>query len=277
MDPLGENLEANRKGHRYATSDEALEPTYRQVRAWQAHLESTGSEWRSFLAAMSPSDRAVWGLFQGDFRSTLAGARVLEFGAGRGPTAAAMALLGADVLAVDLSEATEAIVARLAERFDLTGRLRGWSGDIRALPIDEDRYDYVVGLNVLHHLTLDLETEVMRIFTRMLKPEGRAVFIEPCENSAFLKRLKDRVAPEDETHPERPNDSRHYRAVGERHFHEVAVEPYGSLERLAPLAPGGRANGRLRARLLSLERALPAPLHDRLAASQRMVFARPRP
>lgn len=277
MDPLTENLEANRKGHRYPTSDEALAPTFRRVRAWQAHLSASGSDWQAFLAAESPSDRVAPGLFRDDFRSELAGARVLEFGAGRAPLSAAMALLGAHVLAIDISETTEEIVARLAREFGLADRLEGWSGDLRSRPMEGGRYDFVVGLNVLHHLTLDLEAELMERFARILKPDGRALFIEPSENSALLKRLKDRIAPDDETHPERPNDSSHYRALGERHFQDVLVEPYGSLERLAPLVPNGRAHGRLRARLLSLERLVPRPIHDRLAASQRIVFGRPRP
>ncbi len=233
-------------------------------------------DWAAFLAAQVPSNRVAYGIFDEAFREALPGARVLDFGAGRCALAAIMAMHDARVLAVDISESTEAIAAHLAGELGLEDRLEGRSGDVRHLDLEAETFDFVIGGNVLHHLVQELEAEILELFARILKPTGRCRFVEPCENWALLDALKDRCFPEKEPHPERPNDTDHYRSVGERYFRSVSIEPYGSLERLARLVPGGPANGPLRARLLEAERVLPRAIHHRLAGSQRIEYRDPR-
>ena len=119
---------------RYKVTDvDRLVATVEQMPAWLADQVSTHNSWRSF--------------YHGGLADRLAGARVLELGAGDGLNALVMASLGAHVVATDISEMTPKLVHAARERLDLAGSIEGHGGPIAdwADMIEPRSFDFVVG------------------------------------------------------------------------------------------------------------------------------------
>lgn len=91
---------------------------------------------------------------------------LLDAGCGPGPTLAELADAGRAV-GVDLSGGQLAIAAETAPAAAL---LRG---DIAALPFGADRFDAIVALGVLMHVSAGAQTAAIEEFVRVLRPGGR--------------------------------------------------------------------------------------------------------
>jgi SAM-dependent methyltransferase len=123
-----------------------------------------------------------------DFQSAISavdGLRVLDLGCGTGKQAFALLSKGAQVDGIDISDKyidsarQEAVAMGLDE-----SRWSFQAMDAHALRFGERTFDLVVGRGILHHL--DLHTAVAEI-RRVLKPGGRALFLEPLGANPLLK------------------------------------------------------------------------------------------
>lgn len=133
--------------------------------AWEAayqRFETPSEERRKFRRRLRRLGVDRW-----NRRST-----VLEICSGRGNGLGAWRQLGfAHVAGVDLSPA-------LLERS--AWRERGVAGDARRLPIRSASFDVAVVQGGLHHLaSLDEVRAALAEMHRVLKPDGRAIIIEP--------------------------------------------------------------------------------------------------
>jgi 2-polyprenyl-3-methyl-5-hydroxy-6-metoxy-1,4-benzoquinol methylase len=120
----------------------------------------------------------------------LKGKRVLDLGCGWGNFSVWLAKQGAQVTAVDLSEALLDAARVLAEANGVTCEFR--VADIVALPFDDGQFDVVTGIAILHHLSEQDVRSAIGECRRVLKSGGAAHFHEPVENSAtfnFLQNL----------------------------------------------------------------------------------------
>lgn len=106
----------------------------------------------------------------------LKGKRLLDLGCGMGDGAVYFALQGAQVTAVDISPGMVKVCQDLGRRFKVTRRLKASVAVGERLPYADKSFDLIYGNGVLHHL--DLQVSGPEI-ARVLKPGGRAVFIEP--------------------------------------------------------------------------------------------------
>ena len=148
-----------------------------------------------------------------------AGARVLEYGCGRGSSALFLAEKAAIVSAIDISETGLELAMQEARSGGVSIEFRLMNAE--KLEFSEDTFDLVCGSAILHHLDLDRAFEEV---SRVLKPGGAAIFIEPLGHNPLInlyRRLTPRMRTEDE-HPLRMQDF----AVAGRHFHEVDVQFY---------------------------------------------------
>lgn len=86
----------------------------------------------------------------------LSNKRVLELGAGNGLNALLLGRLGAEVVTIDISSASEALITKAADELGLNN-VRALSGDFIEMDLPFRSFDYVLGLNFLHQLPIDQE------------------------------------------------------------------------------------------------------------------------
>ena len=125
------------------------------------------------------------------------GSRVLECGCGPGADAVRLGEQGAQVVAIDISgRAIERARAQVPDGLDV----EFFEMNAEALAFADGAFDMVCGTGILHHL--DLERAFGEI-DRVLKPGGRAVFVEPLGHNPAInayRRLTPKMRSVDE-HP----------------------------------------------------------------------------
>ncbi|MDD5658151.1 MAG: class I SAM-dependent methyltransferase, partial [Elusimicrobia bacterium] len=144
---------------------------------WARELDPASLSVReSFEAATAVENR--WAL---ERLSPIAGLDVVDLGCGAGEAAVYFARQGARVSACDLSPGMADVALRLA-------RLHGAAVDVavaaaESLPYPDAAFDRVFANGVLHHAEL---LPALREVRRVLKPGGRAAFIEPLRHNPLI-------------------------------------------------------------------------------------------
>ena len=111
--------------------------------------------------------RAEWVMKASHF---VPGKKVLEVGCGTGFFSEVFVKSGVQLFAIDISSE----LVNMAKKKELSADFRVC--DVEALPFDNDLFDAVVGIRVLHHLNME---GAFREIIRVLKPGGRIAFCEP--------------------------------------------------------------------------------------------------
>ena len=112
---------------------------------------------------------------------------VLDYGCGDGPDTTLLAYRGASVQALDLSPD---LLERAAGRLRLDGYdhlVTFHCGSAHDVPLPDGSVDLVVGHAILHHLDLTLAAREVH---RVLRPGGRALFLEPVRDSRLLRAVR---------------------------------------------------------------------------------------
>ncbi len=247
---------------------------------------------KQFLADAVATDTSWHGLYQGGLQNRLASLRVLELGAGDGLNALVMAALGAEVMAVDISEATPVIIREAASELGLDRRVGGYAGDFLSMSnFPPGSFDLVVGKAFLHHLDHATESLFLHKSAELLRPTGEARFVEPAVNSAvldilrylipvpgrpsLLSRSAFRAWKRADPHPVRDNGSAHFREAAGKEFDRVEIVCFGCIERFERLLPGGNLCRSFRRLAFRLESALPQRCNELLARTQLIVCREP--
>ncbi len=113
------------------------------------------------------------------------GKRILDVGCGYGYASTLLAMMGADVTAIDVSNG-------MCELTRLSAQVNGVEIDVRNLSavdtgFPDDSFDIIVGQVSLHHLPLESAGEEL---ARVLKPGGKAVFLEPIQPREWVFKLR---------------------------------------------------------------------------------------
>lgn len=176
---------------RQMTARQRTEQMFHDGWARSLHIEELAVR-ESFEAETALENRHAYAWF-GDMR----GKRMLDLGCGAGETSVFFALQGAQVTATDLSFEFVHIVRQLAERHNVQVQTVQVPGE--KLCFADNTFDYVFGNGVLHHL--DFEPAAREI-ARVLKPGGRAAFVEPLPYNPVIevyRHLAKTVRTPDET------------------------------------------------------------------------------
>lgn len=164
-----------------------------------------GSATRSLLDRFSTGfyEKGRGGRLWAPFWKTtdLRGAAVLDYGCGDGVFSQRLARLEARVVGIDISP-------KLIEQARLFASRMGMNcsspqflvGDGQHTPFGDNSFDYVVGNGALHHLDLD---KAYAEVARVLRPGGKAVFMEPMYHHPLLRLLR-RLTPRTHTADEKP-------------------------------------------------------------------------
>jgi 2-polyprenyl-3-methyl-5-hydroxy-6-metoxy-1,4-benzoquinol methylase len=164
-----------------------------------------------------------------------AGARVLEVGCGTGTLSVYLALQGADVTGIDVSEEHARLATWRATVNGVADHTR-----FRAIPIEnlddpDGSYDFIIGNQVLHHFELEQAIPNLR---RLLAPGGRAVFCEPVLLiPTALRRLRDsravkRVLPKRVDTPTERSVSPEDIALIKQVFPRARIHPFQLVRRI---------------------------------------------
>ena len=154
--------------------------------------------------------------------------RVLELGCGSGELTATLAGNGACVSAIDVSLEAVKITQKKCEEF--AERVTVQQIDANKLCRMDETFDFVIGELILHHLNC---AKVAREIARMLRPHGRAVFVEPLAHNPFLNVWR-RMTPNIRTSKEWPLSYSNIQEMGS-YFSSVEYCEFGLLPLLSSL------------------------------------------
>jgi SAM-dependent methyltransferase len=125
-----------------------------------------------------------------EFLGDLYGRRVLEYGCGLGEISTLLAKSGAHVTTFDLSSKSVLTCRRRAGLNSVAGKIQLAVAAGERLPYADESFDVIFGKAILHHLDAELGwTEISRV----LKPGGKAVFVEPMGMNPVLNFVRDHV------------------------------------------------------------------------------------
>ncbi|MEX2459587.1 MAG: class I SAM-dependent methyltransferase [Actinomycetota bacterium] len=204
--------------------------------AFHDALAGEGFEDRRLIGRMGglfyDTDR-LWGPVWSEV-GDLTGLHVLEYACGDGSFAVHVAERGANVHGIDISPNLVALARDRAAASAAHERLRFSVMDAHATEFRAGSFDLVLGNGSLHHLDLDRALDEV---ARVLRPGGRAYFVEPLRDHPAL-RLFRRLTPRARSEDERPlgleDLERAHRRFGrvrhiERYVFAVAAAPIALL------------------------------------------------
>jgi SAM-dependent methyltransferase len=123
-----------------------------------------------------------------EFLGELQGKRVLELACGSGTYAVLLARCGAQVSAADLSPGSIELARRRAQLNRV--QLEATVAAAEDLPYPDQSFDLAFGTSALHHLEVDRAGPEL---WRVLKPGGRAFFLEPMGMNPALRFARDHL------------------------------------------------------------------------------------
>lgn len=130
----------------------------------------------------------------------VSGKTIVDLGCGGGHHAVRFARQGATVRAFDLSWANVQAAQRNARENSLQEQVIVGQMAAEQLACPDESVDLVFGHSILHHT--DLALTRYQVY-RILKPGGRAVFLEPLDHNPFIRIFRQRT-PSRRTPSEKP-------------------------------------------------------------------------
>ena len=161
----------------------------------------------------------IWERYHQCIEANGVGARVLELGCGPGADTPRLAKSGTPVVAVDISRVALNAARAQAEQEGVQTGAAFAQMNAEGLGFRDNSFDVVCGAGVLHHMQI---TEAMNDLSRVLRPTGRAILIEPLGHNTLInlfRRLTPKIRSEDE-HPLLAKDLH----LLLRYFHKVDVQ-----------------------------------------------------
>jgi SAM-dependent methyltransferase len=170
-----------------------IERHFHDVKATAEHT----AEHRNFYTAGGVD--LVWHSYL-DAIGDLRGKTVLDFGCGEGWSTLEYARRGAAVYSFDISPESVRNLMREATTAEVSKQIHPAVMAAECLGFPANTFDFVLGVAILHHTELQaVGPEVARV----LKPGGRALFIEPLAHNWFIQAFR-WLTPQRRTPTEQP-------------------------------------------------------------------------
>jgi len=193
----------------------------RYQREKEFHDQTFGDGSRSVVDSFYVVVRTSFDYYEHQLESVPANYRVLEYGCGPGSMAFFLGRRGVNVTGIDISDVAIRQAQERAQAEQLT-TIDFRVGNAEALDFPDASFDIVCGRAILHHLDL---SKAMPELTRVLKPSGRAIFVEPLGHNPVInlyRRLTPHLRTVDE-HPLLMSDlkmmQRYFGGLDSRFFH----------------------------------------------------------
>lgn len=251
---MPQQLEALRERH-------DVERQFHDEKAASSHKADQGN----FYAAGGVDSiwRAYW-VELGDIQRKT----VLDFGCGEGWSTLAYARNGAEVYSFDISPESVRNLIHDATKAGVLSRIHPAVMAAEALGYPDETFDLVLGVSILHHVDLDC---VGAEIARVLKPGGRALFIEPLAHNWLLQLFR-WLTPERRTPTEQPMSVEQIAQFG-KHFSEAQFRGHALLSTFSQGLLWATGNKRLFTKTLSWTEALDRRLLKSLPALQRYCWS----
>lgn len=110
--------------------------------------------------------------------------KILDFGCGNGWLSILLAKRGAEVWGIDISEELIKQANQFAVKEGLSEKIFFQEMAAETLGFEDNFFNLIIGSAILHHTELSLAINNLH---RVLKPGGRAIFVEPMNQNIFLK------------------------------------------------------------------------------------------
>ena len=167
-----------------------------------------------------------------EFLGDLSDKSVLEYGCGLGEISALLAKTGAQVTTFDLSPMSVAVTRHRAALNNVAERVEAVVAAGENLPYADESFDVIFGKAILHHV--DVNKGWYDIY-RVLKTNGKAVFVEPMGMNPLLKFTRNHI-PYPNKNPrgaDRPLNYDEIRCWGQkyREFYYQEIQLLSMLER----------------------------------------------
>jgi SAM-dependent methyltransferase len=152
--------------------------------------------------------------------------KVLEYGCGTGSLSFDLMIEGARVTGIDISEVAISKAKEMSLKKNTGGDLRFAVMDAEELAFDADEFSVVCGSGILHHLDVE---KAFRELSRVLKKEGRAVFVEPLGYNPLInlyRKMTPEMRSKDEhplTRPDIELAGKYFGDVRIKHFHLLSL------------------------------------------------------
>jgi len=161
----------------------------------------------------------------------LAGKTVLEIGCGDGANAILLAKLGAQVLGVDVSQASIELAEKRAALNGVRDSVRFVCSPLELVNLPPNHFDAIVGVAILHHIIASLDL-VLRRLAASAKPSGTFMFAEPINFNPTLRRIRLSLPVHTEATPdERPLEKSDIDVI--RHaIPDLLIRPFALFGRL---------------------------------------------
>lgn len=222
--------------------------------------EAEGRAADRFYAINQASDR----YFRAEIESLPPGRKLLDYGCGDAAYVALHAAsCGHQVTGIDISPVAIEKAERRAESLGLADNIDFKVMNAEELEFEPDSFDVVGGLGVVHHL--DLGSSLDNV-TKVLKPGGRAFFVEPLGHNPLINAYRDRT-PDQRSEDEHPLLESDLEEISGR-FEEASMSYFHLLGLLATPVGSKPWSGRLVERLDALDRRL----FDRLPALRKHAW-----
>jgi ubiquinone/menaquinone biosynthesis C-methylase UbiE len=154
-------------------------------------MYDAGSGIYGFLTTHDVWQRANQNLVRHFGLGTTGTPRICDMGCGTGATviAEARACPRAEIVGVDISPSMIARAERAGDEHaaEVGARIRLMVADATSLPFDDASFDVVTGHSFLY--LVPHRREVLREVARILRPGGRAIFMEPRDGAFSLRAL----------------------------------------------------------------------------------------
>lgn len=155
---------------------------------------------RSVAKYYAISERSKQDYFERIIGDGAEGLRILELGCGAGAYALPLAKAGARLDVIDISPRSIEVAQAKAEAQGVLDNITFHVMNAEALTFEDQSFDVVCGLGILHHLDLDVAIPELR---RVLRPGGRGVFREPLAHNPAINLFR-RLTPKMRTVDEHP-------------------------------------------------------------------------
>lgn len=147
---------------------------------------------------------------------SLEGTELLELGCGSGDLTLELVARGASVTALDVSPGMVAVARERVGRHLAAAECIFCVAEAEDTGLSEAGFDLIVGRYIIHHLDT---ARAAREIARLLRPGGRAVFLETSARNPLLMLARDHLAgragiPRYGTKDERPLDLREVEILG---------------------------------------------------------------